>query len=102
MTPVVTPLGGLFGVLMLHSTLAIDSQAEADADRIRAQGAADAERIRGEGTRDAAATIQTSDVAVALAKIRETGFALGDNAKMFFGADAGHVGALLSNPQITR
>merc|ERR1719217_744172 len=61
------------------------AKAESEAERIRAEGAAVAEETRAQGSLKAARQLETSDVAVMLAKMRTAGTALGDaNANSFF------------------
>eukprot|EP00929_Paragymnodinium_shiwhaense_P026009 TRINITY_DN1556_c2_g1_i1.p1 TRINITY_DN1556_c2_g1~~TRINITY_DN1556_c2_g1_i1.p1 ORF type:complete len:546 (-),score=111.93 TRINITY_DN1556_c2_g1_i1:259-1896(-) len=63
----------------------LKAKAESEADRIRAEGAAAAEELRAEGSLKAARTLETSDVAVLLAKMKTAGHALGEaNANSFF------------------
>ena len=64
----------------------------------RAKGEADAERIRAEGALQAAELLASNETAVDLAKLRETGAALGTKGtnSFFFGQDAGNLGSLLT------
>eukprot|EP00927_Polykrikos_kofoidii_P037075 TRINITY_DN3124_c0_g1_i1.p1 TRINITY_DN3124_c0_g1~~TRINITY_DN3124_c0_g1_i1.p1 ORF type:complete len:531 (+),score=77.71 TRINITY_DN3124_c0_g1_i1:69-1661(+) len=65
--------------------LLVRARAEADADRIRAEGAAKAEELRAEGSLNAAKKLESSSVAVELAKMRTAGSCLGEgNANSFF------------------
>jgi regulator of protease activity HflC (stomatin/prohibitin superfamily) len=87
--------------------LQIASQGEAQAAVLRAHGlaeaavieakaCADAEMIRAEGAKKAADTLESSSVAVDLAKIEKTGVALGGNSSFFFGQDPTALGSLLA------
>lgn len=65
--------------------LLLTARAEAEATRIRAQGDAEAENVRAEGSLKAAQQLQSSEVAVALAKLKTAGTCLKDgNANSFF------------------
>eukprot|EP00927_Polykrikos_kofoidii_P020423 TRINITY_DN1968_c0_g1_i5.p1 TRINITY_DN1968_c0_g1~~TRINITY_DN1968_c0_g1_i5.p1 ORF type:complete len:532 (+),score=85.69 TRINITY_DN1968_c0_g1_i5:55-1650(+) len=65
--------------------LLVKARAEAEADRIRAEGAAMAEELRAEGSLKAANRLESSAVAVELAKMRTAGNCLGEgNANSFF------------------
>merc|ERR1711977_402151 len=80
------------------------ARGEAKAVRIRAEADAEAETIRAEGARSAATMLSESAVAVELAKIGKVGEALrgGNTNTLFFGADCGDLGGLLSNPSIVK
>lgn len=67
--------------------LLLKAKAEAEAARIRAQGDAQAEEVRAEGSLKAAQKLSTSEVAVALAKLRTAGVCLkeGKANSFFFG-----------------
>merc|ERR1711988_745634 len=80
------------------------ARGEAKAVRIRAEADAEADTIRAEGARSAATMLSESAVAVELAKIGKVGEALrgGNTNTLFFGADCGDLGGLLSNPSIVK
>mmetsp|Transcript_70402 Transcript_70402/g.150788 ORF Transcript_70402/g.150788 Transcript_70402/m.150788 type:complete len:556 (+) Transcript_70402:80-1747(+) len=80
----------------------ISAQSEAEAARIKAQATADAERLHAQGKKDAASLLETSNVAVDLARMEKTGQLLDQKTTFFFGAGPAHVPALLSNPMMTR
>jgi len=66
------------------------AQAEAQAEQIRAEGDAAAEEIRAQGSLKAANLVETSDVAVTLAKLKTAGVCLGEGkANSFFFGLAG-------------
>jgi regulator of protease activity HflC (stomatin/prohibitin superfamily) len=61
------------------------AQAESDAERIRAEGHAAAEAIKAEGSLKAANSLEGSEVATTIAKLRAAGVALGEGkANSFF------------------
>lgn len=63
----------------------IQAEAEAEATMVKARGEAEAEKLRAEGSLSAAKSLEASEVAVALARIRTTGTALGEGkANSFF------------------
>merc|ERR1712176_126292 len=65
--------------------LLLKARAEAEATRIRAQGESEAENLRAEGSLKAAKQLETSDVAIALAKLKTSGACLAEgNANSFF------------------
>jgi len=65
--------------------LLLTARAEADAAKIRAQGDAEAEALRADGARKAADLLQSSSVAVELAKMKQAGACLADGkANSFF------------------
>jgi len=65
--------------------LLLRARAEAEAERIRAEGHAAAEAIQAEGALKAAKSLEGSDVATAIAKLRASGTALGEGkANSFF------------------
>lgn len=67
------------------NALLLKAQAEADAERIRAEGHAAAEAIIAEGSLKAADALSKSEVAIAIAKLRASGEALGaGKANSFF------------------
>lgn len=67
------------------NAMLLQAKAEAEAARIRAEGDAKAEVIRAEGSLDAAAKLQTSQVAVDLARMKTAGNCLKDaKANSFF------------------
>lgn len=67
------------------NAMIVQAKAEAEAARIRAEGDAQAEVIRAQGALDAAAKLQTSQVAVDLAKLKTAGTCLKDSkANSFF------------------
>jgi len=78
----------------------ISAQSEAEAMRISAQAMADAERVAAQGKRDAAATLETSNVAVELARLEKAGQLLSEKSAFFFGAGPQELPALLSNPKV--
>jgi len=78
----------------------ISAQAEAEAMRVSAQAMADAERVAAQGKRDAAATLETSKVAVDLARLEKAGQLLSDKSAFFFGAGPQELPALMSNPKV--
>jgi len=81
--------------------LLIKTQSEADAQLVSAKADADAARIRAAGETDAALKLETSSVAVDLAKIEKCGLATSDKATFFFGAAGpSELPALLSNPHV--
>lgn len=83
--------------------LLIKTRSEADAQIVSAQAAAESARIRASGETDAAKKLETSNVAVELARIDQCGRATSNKATFFFGAGgAGELPALLSNPGIVR
>eukprot|EP01064_Diplonema_japonicum_P036801 TRINITY_DN840_c0_g1_i2.p1 TRINITY_DN840_c0_g1~~TRINITY_DN840_c0_g1_i2.p1 ORF type:complete len:544 (+),score=160.59 TRINITY_DN840_c0_g1_i2:53-1684(+) len=94
------------------TAIRIKANAEADAQlveaktraaclAIAAESEAAAEEVRAEGAKKAADFIASSSVAVELTKIDRTGSAIDKaNASLFFGADAGNMGSLLSNPKV--
>jgi regulator of protease activity HflC (stomatin/prohibitin superfamily) len=77
----------------------IDAQSVAAAQRIQAQSMADAEVMQAQGKKDAAALLETSDVAVDLAKLEKTGQMIGQKTTFFFGAGPSTLPALLTNPK---
>jgi regulator of protease activity HflC (stomatin/prohibitin superfamily) len=63
----------------------IQASAEAEATMVKARGEAEAEKLRAEGSLSAAKSLEGSNVAVALSRIRTTGTALGEGkANSFF------------------
>lgn len=63
----------------------LKARAEAESERIRAEGDAAAEAIRADGSLKAANMLETSDVAVTLAKMKTAGSCLGEaQANSFF------------------
>mmetsp|Transcript_45597 Transcript_45597/g.108490 ORF Transcript_45597/g.108490 Transcript_45597/m.108490 type:complete len:493 (-) Transcript_45597:66-1544(-) len=78
----------------------IGAQSEAEAMRINAQAMADAERVAAAGKRDAAATLETSAVAVDLARLERAGQLLTDKTSFFFGSGPQDLPALMSNPKV--
>jgi len=79
----------------------IDAQSVAAAQRIQAQADADAEVMHAQGKKDAAMLLETSAVAVDLAKLEKTAAILGDKTSFFFGAGPSALPAILSNPRWT-
>jgi len=77
----------------------IDAHSCAAAKRIQAQAAADAEVSHAQGKKDAAALLETSQIAVDLAKLEKTGAVLGNKTTFFFGANPGVLPAMISNPK---
>jgi hypothetical protein len=83
--------------------LLIKTRSEADAQVVSAKATAESSRIRAAGETDAAKTLETSAIAVELARIDQCGKATSDKATFFFGAgSAAELPALLSNPGIVR
>lgn len=83
--------------------LLIKTRSEADAQIVSAQATAESARIRAAGETDAAKTLETSSIAVELARIEQCGRATSDKATFFFGGGgAAELPALLSNPGIVR
>jgi regulator of protease activity HflC (stomatin/prohibitin superfamily) len=82
--------------------LLIKTQSEADAQIVSAKATAESARIRAAGETDAARTLETSSIAVELARIEHTGNALNDKATFFFGTGGpSEIPSLLANPGIT-
>jgi len=69
------------------NALLLQAKAEAQAERIRAEGSASAEAIIAEGSLKAAKMLESSEVAVDIAKLRASGVALGEGKanSYFFG-----------------
>jgi len=83
--------------------LLIKTRSEADAQIVTAQATAEAARIRASGETDAAKQLETSEIAVELARISECGKATSDKSTFFFGTGgAAELPALLSNPGVVR
>lgn len=80
----------------------ISSQSEAEALRIQAQSVADAEAVQARGKKEAAALLETSSVAVDLARLEKTGQAIGDKASFFFGASPATLPSFFANPSLLR
>eukprot|EP00450_Noctiluca_scintillans_P038399 CAMPEP_0194480446 /NCGR_PEP_ID=MMETSP0253-20130528/3240_1 /TAXON_ID=2966 /ORGANISM="Noctiluca scintillans" /LENGTH=530 /DNA_ID=CAMNT_0039319829 /DNA_START=45 /DNA_END=1637 /DNA_ORIENTATION=+ len=78
----------------------ISSQSEAEAIRITAMAMADAERLQAQGKKDAAQLLESSAVAVDLAKLEKGAQLIGDKATYFFGAGPQDIAPLLSNPKV--
>merc|ERR1719321_433710 len=82
--------------------LLIKTRSEADAELVSAKAVAESARIRASGDTDAAKTLETSNIAVELARIEQCGKATSDKATFFFGGGgAAELPALLSNPGVT-
>merc|ERR1712054_702281 len=64
----------------------IEAQSVAAAQRIQAQSMADAEVMYAQGKKDAAAHLESSGVAVDLARLEKAGTILADKTSFFFGA----------------
>jgi len=77
----------------------IDAESIATAQRIRAQATADSEVLQAQGKKEAAELLESSEVAVDLAKLEKTGMILGNNKTFFFGAGPSVLPAMLSNPK---
>merc|ERR1711865_577424 len=77
----------------------IDAQSVAAATRIQAQAFSDAEVMQAQGKKDAAALLETSQVAVDLAKLEKTGQMIRGRTTFFFGAGPSALPALMSNPK---
>lgn len=83
--------------------LMIKTKSEAEAQIVTAKAHAESARIRAAGETDAAKTLETSNIAVELARIEKCGEATSDKATFFFGAGGpSELPALLSNPGIVR
>jgi regulator of protease activity HflC (stomatin/prohibitin superfamily) len=81
--------------------LMIRAQSEADAHIVNAKAIAESARIRAKGETDAAKTLETSSIAVELARIEHTGSALNEKATFFFGTGGpSELPSLLANPSI--
>merc|ERR1712216_740643 len=81
--------------------LLIKTQSEADAQIVTAKAEAESTRIRAHGETDAAKTLETSSVAVELARIEQCGKATSDKATFFFGAGGpAELPSLLANPGV--
>jgi regulator of protease activity HflC (stomatin/prohibitin superfamily) len=78
----------------------IEARGIAKATIVAAKADADAARERASGAKDAADTLAQSAVAVEMERIRCVGNALGDKSTLFFGASAGDVTGLMSNPSV--
>merc|ERR1711945_82718 len=78
----------------------ITSQSEAEAIRISAMGMADAERLQAQGKKDAAQLLESSTVAVDLARLEKGAQLIGDKETYFFAAGAQDITTLLSNPKV--
>merc|ERR1719265_183201 len=78
----------------------IEARGSAKATVLAARADADAARERAAGAKDAADAIGQSAVAVEMERIRCVGNALGDKSTLFFGASAGDVTGLMSNPSV--
>ena len=79
---------------------AIKAKADGSAAMITAEALAQADVMRAKGAKDAAALIESSHIAMELAKIEKTGNALDGNKALFFGADPQQMASLLANPQM--
>jgi regulator of protease activity HflC (stomatin/prohibitin superfamily) len=77
----------------------IEAQSVAAAQRIQAQSMADSEVMYAQGKKDAAAHLESSGVAVDLAKLEKTGSILSNKTSFFFGASPSMIPALISNPK---
>merc|ERR1712014_437770 len=81
--------------------LLIKTKSEADAQLVSAKAEAESARIRASGETDAARTLETSSVAVELARIEQCGKATSNKATFFFGANGpSELPAILANPGI--
>merc|ERR1711959_349019 len=80
------------------------AKGEAKAVSIRAEADAEAERIRARGAKDAADLLAENEVAVEIAKIKQVGEAISGQgtSSLFFGADAGSLSGLMSNPNVVK
>merc|ERR1711959_802461 len=80
------------------------ARGEAKAVSIRAEADAEAERIRARGAKDAADLLAENEVAVEIAKIKQVGEAISGQgtSSLFFGADAGSLSGLMSNPNVVK
>jgi regulator of protease activity HflC (stomatin/prohibitin superfamily) len=75
----------------------IDAQSVATAQRIQAQAVADSEVLHAQGKKDAAGLLESSEVAVDLAKLEKTATILDNKTTFFFGAGPNVLPAILSN-----
>jgi regulator of protease activity HflC (stomatin/prohibitin superfamily) len=75
----------------------IEAQALAASQRIQAQAIADSEVMQAQGRKDAAALLESSAVAVDLARLEKTGSILASKTSFFFGASPSTIPALVSN-----
>jgi len=75
----------------------IEAQSIAEAQRIQAQSLADSEVMQAQGRKDAAALLESSAVAVDLARLEKTGSILAEKTSFFFGASPSTIPALVSN-----
>jgi len=66
----------------------INAESEATAQRISAQALGDSEVLQAQGKKEAAALLETSSVAVDLAKLEKIGLVLDDKKTFFFGSGA--------------
>lgn len=66
------------------SALLVTAAAAAEAAELRAKGDSDAERIRAEGSLQAAKLLETSQIAVDLAKLRTAGASIAEGKNAFF------------------
>jgi len=78
----------------------ISSQSDAEALRINAMAMADAERLQAQGKKDAAQLLETSTVAVDLARLEKGAQLIGDKETYFFAAGPQDITTLLSNPEV--
>lgn len=76
------------------------ARGQARAARIKAEGDAQADIIRAQGAHEAAEKLATSEFAVELARLRETGAILSDRSAFFFGTDPSNMASLISNPAV--
>jgi regulator of protease activity HflC (stomatin/prohibitin superfamily) len=74
----------------------IEAQAQAASQRIQAQAIADSEVMQAQGRKDAAALLESSAVAVDLARLEKTGSILASKTSFFFGAGPSTIPALVS------
>jgi len=65
-----------------------------------AKAEAEAERIRAEGHKQAANEIESSALACELRRLEALGGVLSNKSSFFFGADAGAISSLLTNPKV--
>eukprot|EP00929_Paragymnodinium_shiwhaense_P103921 TRINITY_DN6778_c0_g1_i2.p1 TRINITY_DN6778_c0_g1~~TRINITY_DN6778_c0_g1_i2.p1 ORF type:complete len:535 (+),score=144.07 TRINITY_DN6778_c0_g1_i2:89-1693(+) len=73
----------------------IQAEGTANAEVIRAKAAGDAARLKAEGSKQAADLLQTSAVAVELAKIEKSAALIGKNDKFFFGQEPSYLANLV-------
>lgn len=68
--------------------------------RINAQALADSEKLHAQGKKDAAALLESSQVAVDLAKLERAGQLVGSRSAFFFGAGPQDIPSQMSKTQV--